>query len=70
MTGRWFSPGSLISSTNKTDRHDVTELLLRKWPKHHQTNKQKHHITNHNMNHSSDIPETEMVDYIAASTKT
>ena len=25
MTGRWFS---LVSSTNKTDRHDITEILL------------------------------------------
>jgi hypothetical protein len=28
-TGRWFSPGSLVSSTNKTDRHDITEILLK-----------------------------------------
>ena len=28
-TGRWFSPGSPASSTNKTDRHDVTEILLK-----------------------------------------
>jgi hypothetical protein len=28
-TGRWFSPGPPVSSTNKTDRHDITELLLR-----------------------------------------
>jgi len=29
-TGRWFSPGTLVSSTNKTDRHDipVNEILL------------------------------------------
>jgi hypothetical protein len=27
-TGRWFSPGSLVSSTNKTDHHDITEILL------------------------------------------
>jgi hypothetical protein len=27
--GRWFSPGTLVSSTNKTDRHDVTEILLK-----------------------------------------
>ena len=27
--GRWFSPGTLISSTNKTDRHDITEILLK-----------------------------------------
>ena len=28
-TGRWFSPGILFSSTNKTDRNDVTEILLK-----------------------------------------
>ena len=28
-TGRWFSPGTLISSTNKTNRHDITEILLK-----------------------------------------
>ena len=26
MTGWWFSP---VSSTNKTDRHDITEILLK-----------------------------------------
>ena len=25
----WFSPGTPISSTNKTDRHNVTEILLK-----------------------------------------
>jgi hypothetical protein len=28
-TGRLFSPSILISSTNKTDRHDITGILLR-----------------------------------------
>jgi hypothetical protein len=28
-TGRWFSPGPPVSSTNKTDRHDITEMLLK-----------------------------------------
>jgi hypothetical protein len=28
-TGRWFSPGTPISSTNKTDRHDIAEILLK-----------------------------------------
>ena len=28
-TDRWFSPGTPVSSTNKTDRHDITELLLK-----------------------------------------
>ena len=28
-TGQWFSPGSPVSSTNKTDRHDITEILLK-----------------------------------------
>ena len=26
-TGRWFSPDTLVSSINKTDRHDLTEIL-------------------------------------------
>ena len=28
-TGRWFPPGSPISSTNKTYRHYITEILLK-----------------------------------------
>jgi hypothetical protein len=28
-TDRWFSPGPLVSSTNKTDRHVITEILLK-----------------------------------------
>ena len=28
-TGRWFSPGPPVSSTNKTDHHDITEILLK-----------------------------------------
>ena len=34
-TGRWFSPGIPISSTNKADRHDTTEILSD--VKHHET---------------------------------
>jgi hypothetical protein len=26
---RWFSPGTQVSPTNKTDRHDITEILLK-----------------------------------------
>ena len=26
---RWFSLGPLVSSTNKTDRHDISEILLK-----------------------------------------
>ena len=29
MTGRLFSPGTPVTSTNKTDRHDITEILLK-----------------------------------------
>ena len=29
MAGQWFSPGTPVSSTNKTDRHDITEILLK-----------------------------------------
>ena len=27
--GRWFSPGTPVSSTNKTDRHYIAEMLLK-----------------------------------------
>jgi len=27
--GWWFSPGTPFSSANKTDRHDITEILLK-----------------------------------------
>ena len=27
--GRWFSPGTRVSFTNKTDRHDITEILFK-----------------------------------------
>jgi hypothetical protein len=29
VTGRWFSLGTPVSSTNKTDRHDITEISLK-----------------------------------------
>jgi hypothetical protein len=31
-TGLWFSPSSPVSSTNKTDHHDITEILLKVTP--------------------------------------
>jgi hypothetical protein len=27
--GRWFSPGTPVSSTTKTGRHDIAEILLK-----------------------------------------
>jgi hypothetical protein len=27
--GRWLSPGTPVSSNNKTDHHDITEVLLK-----------------------------------------
>ena len=27
--GRWFSPGTLASSTTKASRHDIAEILLK-----------------------------------------
>jgi len=26
---QWFSPGTPVSSINKTDRHDIAEILLK-----------------------------------------
>jgi hypothetical protein len=34
LTGQWFSPGTPVSYTNKTDRHDKTEILLKVSLKH------------------------------------
>jgi hypothetical protein len=35
----WFSPCPPVSSTNKTDRHEKNENLLKVALKHHKTNK-------------------------------
>jgi len=29
VAGQWFSPGTPVSSTNKTNSHDITEILLK-----------------------------------------
>jgi hypothetical protein len=29
VAGQWFSLGTPVSSTNKTDRHVITEILLK-----------------------------------------
>jgi hypothetical protein len=36
--GRWFSPGTPASSTTKTDRHDIAEILLKVALKHQKSN--------------------------------
>ena len=36
--GRWFSPGTLASSTTKTGRHDIDPILLKVALKHQQVN--------------------------------
>ena len=43
--GRWFSPGTPASSTTKTGRHDIAEILLKVALKHQQQqqNKQTDH---------------------------
>jgi hypothetical protein len=29
VKAQWFSPDSLVTSTNKTDSHDIAEILLK-----------------------------------------
>jgi hypothetical protein len=29
VTGQWFSPGAPVSLTNKTESHDIAEILLK-----------------------------------------
>jgi hypothetical protein len=36
--GRWFSPGTPASSTTKTGRHDIAEILLKVALKHQKSN--------------------------------
>jgi hypothetical protein len=36
--GRWFSLGTPASSTTKTGRHDIAEILLKKAIKHQKSN--------------------------------
>jgi hypothetical protein len=36
--GRWFSPGTPASSTTKTGRHDIAEILLKVALKHNKSN--------------------------------
>jgi hypothetical protein len=38
VTGRWFSLGTPVSSTNLTDRHDITEISVESGVNHQQTN--------------------------------
>jgi hypothetical protein len=38
--GRWFSLGTPVSSTNKTDRHDIAEILLKVALKHQKSTNQ------------------------------
>jgi hypothetical protein len=39
--GQWFSPGTPASSTTKTGRHDITEILLKVALKHQKSNQIK-----------------------------
>jgi hypothetical protein len=39
--GRWFSPGTSASSTTKTGRHDIAEILLKVALKHQKLNQIK-----------------------------
>jgi hypothetical protein len=40
--GRWFSPGTPASSTTKTGRHDIAEILLKVALKHQKSNRINH----------------------------
>ena len=40
--GQWFSPDIQVYSTNKTDPHDIAEILLKVALKHHKSNQHAH----------------------------
>jgi hypothetical protein len=41
---QWFSPGTLASSTTKTGRHDIAEILLKVALKHQKKQKIKSNL--------------------------
>jgi hypothetical protein len=43
--GRWFSPGTPASSTTKTGRHDIAEILLKVVLKHQKSKSNQSYIT-------------------------
>jgi hypothetical protein len=45
--GRWFSPGTPASSTTKTGRHDIAEILLKVVLKHQKSIKSIYQILLH-----------------------
>jgi hypothetical protein len=47
--GRWFSPDTPASSTTKTDRHDVAEILLKVALKHQKSINQNREAPKSNM---------------------
>ena len=51
IAGRWFSPGTPVFSTNKTDLHKITEILL------------KGSLSTHNFNPINGIARVVMVNY-------
>jgi hypothetical protein len=38
VAGRWISPSTPVSSTNKTDRHDIAEIIIESGVKYHKPN--------------------------------
>jgi hypothetical protein len=44
VAGRWFSPGTRVSSTNRTGRQDITKILLEVALKHHKPTKPASHV--------------------------
>jgi len=47
MTGMWFSPGTPVSFTNETVRHDIAEILLKVALDTHDTNPYPFYHTTH-----------------------
>jgi len=46
VTGQWFSLGTLVSSTIKTGRQDITDIGLKVVLKHNKPNHQSYRLAN------------------------
>ena len=62
VTCNRFSPGTPVSSTNKTDRHGITEILLKVVLKHHNPNPKNTDIYLIPHKHSTNIINTQYTD--------
>jgi hypothetical protein len=62
--GRWFSPGSPASSTTKTGRHDIAEILLKVALENQRSNQNQATCSHHNIGKKPPTMGKQLVNFI------